>query len=96
MNKTLPTQTPVTEQAAQALSEQAAGLQRALHDAGELAREGIDKARQAGHHAREQLGRASECTVNYIKDEPVKAVLMAAAAGALIAAVASWLGSRRA
>jgi ElaB/YqjD/DUF883 family membrane-anchored ribosome-binding protein len=95
MSKTIPTQTPVTEQAVQVLNEQAAGLQRALSDAGELARQGIAKAQQAGQSMREQVGRASDSTVSYIKEEPVKAVLIAAAAGAAIAALASWLGSRR-
>lgn len=95
MSKTLPTQTPVTEQAVQVLNEQAAGLQRALSDAGELARQGIAKAQQAGQSVREQVGRASDTTVTYIKEEPVKAVLIAAAAGAAIAALASWLGQRR-
>ncbi len=95
MNKSIPTQTPVADQAVQVLNDQTAGLQRAISDAGELARQGIAKAQQAGQSVREQVGRAGDSTVNYIKEEPVKAVLIAAAAGAAVAALASWLGSRR-
>ena len=44
---------------------------------------------------RDKAYRASDSTVGYIKDEPVKAILMAVAAGAAIAALASLLSRSR-
>ncbi len=44
---------------------------------------------------REKIGRAGDVTVGYIKDEPVKAVLIAAATGAVAAMVLSWLSRSR-
>lgn len=66
-------------------------ISRAAAQADQLARRGIDKARQASGEARERMHLASEHTVGYIKDEPVKSVLMAAAAGALLAALIGLL-----
>ena len=62
-------------------------ISRAAAQADQLARRGIDKARQASAEVRERVHVAGEHTVSYIKDEPVKSVLMAAAAGALLAAL---------
>jgi ElaB/YqjD/DUF883 family membrane-anchored ribosome-binding protein len=53
----------------------------------ELTQRSMERARSATVNAREQASRASDRTVSYIKDEPVKSVLIAAAAGAAIAAL---------
>jgi len=71
-------------------------LRGALQDAEALARNGIDRARQASTRVREQVGRASEKTVGYIQDEPVKSVLIAAAVGAVGAALVAWMMRSRA
>ncbi len=63
-----------------------------LNEAGALARESVEKA---GKAVREQFGRASDCTRHYIQDEPIKAVLIAAAAGAAGAALIGWLSRGR-
>lgn len=62
-------------------------ISRAAAQADQVARRGIDKARQATAEVRERVQVAGDYTVGYIKDEPVKSVLMAAAAGALLAAL---------
>ena len=41
---------------------------------------------------RDRAHRASDGTVNYIKDEPVKAVLIAAATGAALMALVALIG----
>jgi len=59
-------------------------LERAGEQASTLARRGV-------HTVRDQAQRASDSTVGYIRDEPVKAVLIAAAAGAMAVALLRWL-----
>lgn len=54
---------------------------RAAAQAEALSRQGLERARQAGDQ-----------TVDYIRDEPVKAVAMAAAVGAVAALLVGWLG----
>lgn len=61
----------------------------------DLAHRGVDKAAAMGSVAKERYTEASDKTVGYIRDEPVKSVLIAAAAGALIATIVSALNSRR-
>ena len=72
-----------------------AAISRATAQAEDLTRRGIERARQATATVREQATRVSDQTVGYIKDEPMKAVLMAAAAGAVAALVIGWLGRSR-
>ena len=59
-------------------------LERAGEKAEALAQRGVDAMRERSLQMREQALRASDSTLNYIKDEPVKAVLIAAAAGAAL------------
>lgn len=62
-------------------------LSRVAAQIDELTSRGMERARAATDTAREQASRAGDRTVSYIKDEPVKSVLIAAAAGAAIAAL---------
>ena len=66
-------------------------LNRANVRAIALARRGVDAVRGSSQLMRERAPRASDRTVNYVKDEPVKSVLIAAAAGAALFALASLL-----
>lgn len=68
---------------------------RAAAQVEELTRRGVDRAREAGQTAREQALRAGDATVMRIRDEPVKAVLVAAAAGAALAALIGWMARSR-
>lgn len=60
-------------------------LTRAAAKADALANKGMEQARRAGSAVREQAQVTGDRTVEHIRQEPVKAVLMAAAAGAVVA-----------
>lgn len=70
-------------------------LSRAATQAEALSREGLERARRAKEAVREQALRAGDQTVSYIKDEPVKAVAIAAGVGAVAALLVGWLGRSR-
>lgn len=70
-------------------------LSRAAAQAEALSKEGLERARRAKEAVREQALRAGDQTVSYIKDEPVKAVAIAAGVGAVAALLVSWLGRSR-
>ena len=73
-----------------------ATVQRARHQVEDLARTGIDKARAASTSLRDGAHRAGEKTVDYVREEPVKAMLMAAAAGAAATLLIGWATRQRA
>ena len=66
-------------------------LERASEQASALAQRGVDAVRDRSVQVRDQAMRASNSTLNYIKDEPVKTVLIAAAAGAALMALLGLL-----
>lgn len=70
-------------------------LARAATEADAMARRGIARAREAGDAARQKALQASESTVSYIQEQPVKSVLIAAATGAAIAALVGWAARSR-
>ena len=70
-------------------------ISRATTQAEDLTRRGIERARQASAAVRDKATRVGDQTVGYIKDEPVKAMLVAAAAGAVAALLIGWLGRSR-
>jgi ElaB/YqjD/DUF883 family membrane-anchored ribosome-binding protein len=63
---------------------------RAAAQVEEITRRGLDRAKDASVGVRDQVYRASDRTVGYIKDEPVKSVLIAAATGASVALLVGW------
>jgi len=60
-----------------------------------VATEAKKSARDAAEQLRGTALRASDSMVKYIRDEPVKSVLIASVAGAALVAVASLLGGSR-
>ncbi|HEU5297551.1 MAG TPA: hypothetical protein VFU71_22430 [Burkholderiaceae bacterium] len=67
------------------LREQAAPvLERAGEQVSALAQRGVDAVRERSLQMRERAARASDSTSTYIRDEPLKSVLIAAAAGAAL------------
>lgn len=66
-------------------------LSRVAAQIDEMTRRGMDRARSATETARDQAARAGDRTAGYIRDEPLKSVLIAAAAGAGIAALIGLL-----
>jgi ElaB/YqjD/DUF883 family membrane-anchored ribosome-binding protein len=71
-------------------------LNRATEQASVLAQRGVDAVRDSSQQLRDKALRASDSTVNYIKDEPVKAMLIAAATGAALMALVGLMSRSRA
>jgi len=70
-------------------------LNRATEQASALAKHGMDAVRESSQQLRYKARRASESTVKYIKDEPVKSMLIAAATGAALMALVSLMSRSR-
>jgi len=70
-------------------------LNRASDRASEMAQRGADAVRHSSQQLRDQAQRASDGTVGYIKAEPVKAMLIAAATGAALMALLSLVNHSR-
>lgn len=68
-------------------------LDRISTEGERLVRRGVDAVKDRSQQLREQALRASDSTVGYVKDEPLKAVLIAAAVGAALMALIT-IGSR--
>jgi ElaB/YqjD/DUF883 family membrane-anchored ribosome-binding protein len=70
-------------------------LDGATAGASEFIHRGIDAVRDSSRQLREKAHQASDGTVAYIKEEPIKSVLYAAAAGAALVALISLLTRSR-
>ena len=92
---TAPTAIERSLEQARALADSAS---HAVSHAGEEARHWLDdaseQARRAAKRARQQARAAGTRTRRYIRDEPVKSTLLAAAGGALVAGLAVLLATR--
>lgn len=64
-------------------------VRRLAAQAETLARRGMDVVRDSSQQLREQATEMTDRTTRYVKDEPLKAVMIAAAAGAALLAVLS-------
>jgi len=72
--------------------EQAAPrLDQMTQGASALAHQGVQSVRDSGRRLRDSAAHASEGTMQYVRDEPIKSILMAAATGALLMALVSLL-----
>lgn len=80
----------------EALADQAEPLlDRATEQVNALLHSGAESVRDTSRQLREKAIYASRCSVNYVKDEPVKAVLIAAATGAVLMALISLVSHAR-
>jgi ElaB/YqjD/DUF883 family membrane-anchored ribosome-binding protein len=70
-------------------------FEHATDQASSLAHRGIDGVRETSHQLRVKAEHASENTVNYIRHEPMKSVLIAAATGAALMALVSLVSHSR-
>jgi len=70
-------------------------LTRVAERAEDMARTGIEKARMAGSAVADKASEVGTQTTRYVRREPAKALLMAAAAGAAATLVVSWATRRR-
>jgi ElaB/YqjD/DUF883 family membrane-anchored ribosome-binding protein len=68
-------------------SQAAPALERLVSDAERLTRRGLAAVRDGTQRVGEQTARATDATIGYIKDEPVRSVLIAAAVGAALMAL---------
>ncbi|MFO1327355.1 MAG: hypothetical protein U1F56_08345 [Rubrivivax sp.] len=72
-------------------SDAPGAFSRAAAQVETMARRGIERARETGLQVKDGAVRAGDRSVGYIRDEPVKSMLIAAAAGAAAAALIGWL-----
>ena len=76
-------------------SQAAPLLNRVSSQAEAAARRGMDAVRDTSQQLRDRALRASDSTVGYIKDEPIKSMLIAAATGALLMGLISLMTRSR-
>jgi len=70
-------------------------LSRVSSQAEAAARRGIEAVRDTSQQLREKALRASDSAVGYVKDEPIKAMLIAAATGALLMGIVALMSRSR-
>lgn len=80
-----------TDNANAALDTTQNAASQALDSVGRAMEHGMDRVRETSQHVRDSAARASVCTTNYIRHDPVKSVLIAAATGAALTALVSLL-----
>lgn len=66
-------------------------MDSASEQASDLAQRVVEAVRESSQQLQHKAARASDSTVKYIRNEPVKSVLIAAAAGAALMALANLL-----
>jgi ElaB/YqjD/DUF883 family membrane-anchored ribosome-binding protein len=71
-----------------------AALDGIAASAGQLTHRGMEVVREGSHRLRTSSRQAADSTLGYIRDEPVKSMLLAAAAGATLLALLSLIGRR--
>ena len=67
-----------------ARAQTGAALQQLAHDTGALTQRGMGALRDGGQQLRERSTHTRQATADYIQHEPIKSVLLAAAAGAAL------------
>jgi ElaB/YqjD/DUF883 family membrane-anchored ribosome-binding protein len=70
-------------------------LQRVSDQASMLAQRGVDSLRDTTQQLRDRATEATDNTANYIKDEPFKSILIAAATGAALMGLLTLLSRSR-
>jgi len=70
-------------------------LSKVSSQAEAAARRGMDAVRDTSQQLREKAHMASDMTVAYVKDEPIKAMLIAAATGAVLMGLINMMGRSR-
>ena len=69
-------------------------LNKVTSQAEAAARRGMEAVRDTSQQLRERAVHAQDMTVAYVKDEPIKAMLIAAATGAVLMGLISMLAGR--
>ncbi len=86
----------LTEQVHHVHDDIAPVLAHAADQAASLAHRGVEGAREASRQVQVRAEALSNSTAHYIQEQPLRSLLIAAATGAVAAAVISWLRSPRA
>ncbi len=78
---------------AQDLRDQAAPMvDRVAERASALAHQGVDTVRERSHQLSESAHRVADGTRSWVREEPVRSLLIAAAAGAVVVALLTAMG----
>jgi ElaB/YqjD/DUF883 family membrane-anchored ribosome-binding protein len=85
----------MSEKIDEARGQVAPMLSKVSSQAEAAARRGMETMRETSQQLRERAVQASDMTVAYVKDEPVKAMLIAAATGAVLMGLISMMGRSR-
>ena len=83
------------ETSSRLIDRAASATDAATEQAISAAQRGVAAVRNSSQHMLDRAHQASDNTVTYIKDEPVKAILIAAAAGATLMALVGLLTRSR-
>ncbi len=86
----------LSEQAHIKTDQAAKSAQTAIQSTQKLANAAVDGLSDASRHLRTSVMHSSESTAQYIRDKPIQAVLIAAAAGAAFTALVSIVTRSRA
>lgn len=70
-------------------------LEEVREGAEDLAAQGSEAIHKGAERARETVSKTTDHAAHYVQEQPVKALMMAAAAGAAIAMLAGAIGKRR-
>ncbi len=70
-------------------------INRATEQAAAIAQRSMDAVRNTSQQVRERAAQASDATATYIRNEPIKSVLIAAATGAALMALLSLMSRSR-
>lgn len=70
-------------------------INRATEQATAFAQRSVDAVRQTSQQLRDKASQASDVTASYIRNDPIKSVLIAAATGAALMALVSLVSRSR-
>ena len=76
-------------------SQAAPTINRLATQAEDAARRGLAAVKESTQQLRDKATQATDSTVTYIKDDPIKAMLIAAATGAALMALLTLMGRSR-
>jgi ElaB/YqjD/DUF883 family membrane-anchored ribosome-binding protein len=85
----------MSEKVDEVRSQAAPILNKVSSQAEAAARRGMEAVRDTSQQLREKAVQASDMTVAYVKDEPIKAMLIAAATGALLMGIITLMSRSR-
>lgn len=81
----------LADKANQAVDAVKPAVDRWTREAESAAHRGVDAVRATSRELGERVSRASDSAAAYVKNEPIKAMLLAAAAGAALVTAIGWL-----